>query len=464
MKNSKTVIYFLCMLTGCTVGPNYEQPQIPLPSEYKTQPSSHQKKERNLSNWWTQFDDPQLNVFIHEALSQNLDFKIAIEKINEVRAQYQIQAAELAPKIDMHAQKKRTHISQNLFEAPFLGPPNQNFYRWGFDASWEIDFFGKRRRDKQASFYEYEATKESARDLYITLLSEVACQYIEICLIKYQIDLIKREILIQQELFELTHSLTDAGLNNGIDLQTSAAICDNTSAKLPLLETALEQKMNGLATLLGKAPQNFEINLKANRIIPFSIEEIPLSLPSDLLRRRPDIRRSERELAAATAHVGSAIADLFPRFSLIGDLGLVTNQSGNWLRGQSRMWSFGPTIDWPFLYFGRIRQNIHAQNARQKQALFAYEQTILTALKEVENSLISYYKEEKRYKRLQEELKAKNHIYNLKRDLYLSGLVNFQTLLQADQDSLNTERQLILSTATLSKNRVAIYKALGGEW
>lgn len=464
MRNSKNLIISLFFLTGCAVGPNYQQPHLVLPSAYNTQLNLNEEEKVQLCSWWTQFDDPQLDILIHEAITHNLDLKIALEKINEVRSHYQIKAAELAPKIDMTVEERRNRISQNLFNSTFLGPPIQNFYQLGFDASWEIDIFGKRRRDKEAAFYEYEATKEHARDVYISLVSEVAKHYIEIRSLQNQIQIIKRQIFVQQELLQLASALMDAGLNNGVDLQTAQATLEETFSNLPLLEINLKQTIHGLAILLGKTPENFENEFVTNTCIPLSKQEVPIGLPSDLLRRRPDIRRAERQLAAATANVGSAIADLFPRFSLTGDCGFQSNKSEQWLKVQSRAWSFGPTMEWPIFHFGRIRENIRAQNAAQEQALLSYEQTILSALEDVENSLIGYYKEEERNNRLKQEVEARHHIYELKQDLYLSGLVDFQTFLQADQVLLEAQNDLIESTKTLSTSLVALYKALGGDW
>ena len=464
MKNSKLAALSLLFLTGCAVGPNYEQPQIALPSEYGSKVSFSEEEEVKLSSWWTQFDDPKLNILIHEAIAQNFDFKIALEKINEVRAQYQIKAADLTPKVDLSAQEQRNRISQNLFDAPFLGPSMQNFYKIGFDASWEIDIFGKRRREKESAFYEYESERENARDIYITLLSEVASNYIEIRSFQHQIELTKRQIYVQRELLDLTDSLLEAGLSNEIDLEAIRATLEISRASLPPLQSNLKQTINSLAVLLGKAPEQFEKEFEEAMPIPLSTQEIPLGLPSDLLRRRPDIRRAERQLAAATANIGSAVADLFPRFSLLGDYGFASNRSKKWLKAQSRSWSFGPSVEWPILYFGRIRENIKAQNAAEQQALLSYEQTILTALGDVENSLVGYYKEEERLSRLEKEVEAKHRIYELKKDLYLSGLTDFQSFLQADQELLEAQTNLTSSTQILSTNLVSLYKALGGEW
>lgn len=464
MKSFRLGILFLLTLSGCTVGPNYQQPEVALPSSFSETNPLTEEEEVELRSWWTQFDDPQLNVLIHEAIVENLDFRRAIEKINQVRAEYQIKAAELAPKVDMTLEERRSRISQNLFDSPFLGPPLQNFYKVGFDASWELDIFGKRRRDKEAAFYTYEAERENARDVYITLLSEVASGYIEMRSLQHQIQKTKKQIYLNQELLSLTDSRLEAGLSSEIDVQSVRSLLELSRASLPPLESQLQQVIHGLAVLVGKPPEEFGEALKREAPIPLSTKVIPTGLPSELLRRRPDIRRAERELAAATANVGSAIADLFPRFSLIGDFGLASNRSNNWFKAQSRMWSIGPSMDWPLFYFGRIRENIRAQTSVQQQALLSYEQTILTALEDVENSLIGYYKEDERRERLEKEVETKRRIYTLKKDLYLSGLADFQTFLQADEDLTASETELISSTQTLSTQLVALYKALGGEW
>ncbi|MCB1080850.1 MAG: TolC family protein, partial [Chlamydiia bacterium] len=186
--------------------------------------------------------------------------------------------------------------------------------------------------------------------------------------------------------------------------------------------------------------------------------------PSDLLRRRPDIRQAERTLAAATANLGSAIADLFPRFSLLGAFGFDGDHANNWIQAQSRTWTFGPTMQWPILYFGRIRSNIRAQNSVQKQALLSYEQTLLTSLEDVENALIAYYKEEERKKYFEKQVEAAKRQYALSRDLYLSGLSDFSTFLEADQTLVEAETNLVNSEEGFSTKCVALYKALGGEW
>ncbi|MCP5505067.1 MAG: efflux transporter outer membrane subunit [Chlamydiales bacterium] len=462
MKGFKSLV--LIALTGCAVGPNYQTPEVALPSSYH---EPHDKEEIDLSElkeWWTTFNDPLLNVLIHEAISQNLDLKIAVEKIHQVRAEYQIEAAELYPKIDLTAEQRRTRISQNLFDSSFLGPPLQTLYKVGFDASWEIDIFGKRRRAKEGAYYSYEAEVNSARDVYITLLSEIAATYIQIRGLQQKIALSKRDIYIQKELLELAEVRFVAGLDSELSPQEVAVNLEESQALLPTLETSYRESLHRLAVLLGKTPESLHVDFEEQGTIPVSDTPIPIGLPSDLLRRRPDIRKAERILAAATANVGEAIADLFPRFSLIGSFGFESNQTNNWFKAKSRSWSLGPNIDWPIIYFGRIRANIRAQNAKQEQALLNYEQTILTSLEDVENRLVAYYKEEERVHRYEKQVEAARRSYVLTRDQYLSGLVDFSSLLDADSTLVFAENNLVESQQSLSTNRVALYKSLGGDW
>lgn len=463
MKGSKSIV-FLLLLSGCAVGPNYQTPTVSLPERFE-EPHEHGEIDPvELKEWWTTFNDPLLNVLIHEALSQNYDLRIAIEKINEVRALYQIEAADLYPKIDMTAEERRVRISQNLFDSTFLGPPYQNLYKVGFDASWEIDIFGKKRREKEAAYYEYEAKIDNARDVYITLLGEIASTYIEIRGYQHRISLSKRDTSILKELTSLAEARFEAGLDSEIKPQELRFELKEAESITPALQTNYRQAIHRLAVLLGKPPEHLVSDFNEQGAIPLSTDPIPVGLPSDLLRRRPDIRRAERNLAAATATIGSAIADLFPRFSLLGSFGYESNKTHNWFRAKSRSWSIGPNMEWPIIYFGRIRANIRAQNAKQQQALFDYEQTILTSLEDVENALVSYYKDDERTYRFKEQAESALREYELTRDKYLSGLVSFSDLLRADRKRVDADNNLVDSTQSLSTSLVALYKSLGGEW
>lgn len=465
MQNFRNAFFALLLfLSGCAVGPNYQAPVVVLPSHYIEEGKQEKMELSSLKSWWTQFNDPLLNILIHEAIRENFDLKIAIAKVNQVRELYFEQAAELFPKVDVVGAAERSKISETIAGSPFLGPPFQNFFRSGFDASWELDLFGKLRREKEAAFYSLEAERESARGVYITLLSEVASNYIAARGLQEKIALTKKSVYIQKELLSLSSIRFDAGLASEIEEEGRLASLENTSSTLPSLETALKQTLYRLAILLGKTPEGIQGEFDERKNIPLSYQTIPVNLPSELLRRRPDIRKAERVLAQETALLGSTIADLFPRFFLLGSYEMQSSRLHNLTKPASRAWTFGPTFNWPLLYFGRIRASIRAQAAVQEQALLNYEQTILDSLRDVESTLSAYHEEKYRHCHLSNEVSANRRAYELTRDLYLSGLKNFSDLLQADQTLLNSENALTDSTQTLSTNLVAVYKALGGEW
>ncbi len=267
----------LLALTSCAVGPNYHTPELAMPTTFVEEKKDLPDEIAALASWWTSFNDPLLDVLIHEAVQQNLDFHIALEKIAETRALYHLQTAELFPKIDLNGEQRRSRISQTLFESPFLGPTKQDSYRLGFDASWEIDIFGKIRRAKEASFYDYESQIENARDIYITLLGDIASEYIQIRSLQNQIDLKKKNIVIQSDLLNLAHSLFDAGLASDIEVETATALLEQEKSALPPLEEGLSQGIYRLAVLLGKPPENLGQQPKA-------FQPVPTSSPSGFLQ------------------------------------------------------------------------------------------------------------------------------------------------------------------------------------
>ncbi len=464
MKNFNPAIIFLLFLAGCNVGPNYKIPEHQMPLEFHETQEIDDGDDCDLISWWDRFDDLLLNQFVNEAIQENLDLQLALEKISEQRARYRIKLAELFPTVDLSGTERRVRISQSLFDSTFLGPPTQNFYQIGFDANWEIDFFGKLRREKEASFYAFESEIENTRNVYITLISEVAKTYVEIRSLQNQVDLLTQIITIDKSLSQLTYNLFEAGLSSEIEWQTALSQLQESKSSLPPIEALLKQQIHSLAFLLNKTPEDFGDTFSTKAPIPYNAQTIPIGLPSDLLRRRPDIRQAERNLASKTASIGAAIADYFPRFSLVGATGFEANRSHLLFSKNSYTWEIGPSIKWPILYFGRIRENIRVQNSLQEQAFLTYKQTILNALVNVEDALVNFYKEEKRYLLLEKDMKAKERKYWLNQDLTQSGLQDLQSMLTTYRNLLNAKNELLKSRQAQTTNLIALYKALGGEW
>ncbi|MCI0381743.1 MAG: efflux transporter outer membrane subunit [Chlamydiae bacterium] len=458
------------------VGPNYHEPEVCLPNQYEEM--KEDGEEVNLSCWWTIFELPHLNEMIEEGLAKNLDLNIALEKIEELRAIYRVEVSKLFPQISGNALASRFRRSPNIsssafesitteaesFPTVFSGPLVQNFFQAGLDAVWELDFFGKNRRAKRAAFHDMEASRENAWGVQIILVADIAKTYFDGCAFQDQILIVKEQIERQTALLDLAKSRYDAGLISDIDVAELQADLEEQKSILPPLETILKQAIFELAILLGKQPEAFEQQLILTAIEPIPLSKWPTSLPSDLLRRRPDIRKAERELAAATERIGVAKAELFPTFSLLANFGFQSSKAKTLFDWTSRFWEIGPSMIVSLFDAGKLRAQVNAQTSRQKQALFSYEQTILNSLKEVEGSFIAYFKEENRFAQIAEKVSSNQKIREYAFDLYVSGLTSLSELLIAEKTLFNSKIELTISKQTLAANLIALYKALGGGW
>lgn len=463
MTMRKIVVISFLLVGGCMVGPRYEEPAIDFSSAFSSSdPSSG--KEIDLRTWWTQFEDPILNAMIDEAIVNNYDLKIAAQRIAETRARYQFDSANLWPEIDVNASVARERISQALFDSPFLGPPVQNLFLFGFDASWELDFFGRLRSLKNAASFDLEASQENFRNVYITLLAEVARSYASFRGLQKRIETTLFQIRVGEDRLLMANVRYQAGLASDIEPLQSEAELDALRASLPTLETDKQNTLFQIATLLGKQPETIPEEWLTARPIPEAAGKIPVGLPSDLLRQRPDIRQAERQLAAATSRIGASIAELFPTFSLTGSFGYQSDHTSNWFTHQGEAWSAGPGVFWPMIDFGRIRSKIDLSKASEREALFNYEQIVLEALKEVEQSLTVYSNQQKRLKELRAQVKHLKESRDLTAAKYAAGLDSYTNLLDLEQQVLFAEQTLVSTEQSLSESLMAVYKSLGGDW
>jgi NodT family efflux transporter outer membrane factor (OMF) lipoprotein len=439
--------------------------------------------DEELCAWWKQFDDPLLDSLIEEAATENFDVLIAIEQIVEARAHYKVEGSYLWPEIDLNAVATRSRYSQNIFttatsatsiasgsqssaaRGSMFGPPVQNFFQIGFDAIWELDFWGKFRRGKQAAFDEWEAYGFNAQNVLITIISEVARDYMSIRSLQNQIELTKKKIQADERELVLAYVLIDAGLDSQIQIDNFIATLENDRATLPVLESSLKTTIYALAVLLGKQPESLGSLFDEVKEIPSGLGKVPAGLPSDLLRRRPDIRQAERQLAAATEQIGIAISGLFPSIMLTGDgYGYESNKTHNWFSFPSSYWTIGPNINWNLINFGRTTGQIAVANSQQRQALLNYEQIVITSLQDVEGALVSYFEEQKRNLNLTKETYANQDALRLTEDLLQAGLVDEITALETLKTLINTELTLTQSKQALISDLIALYKALGGNW
>ena len=474
-KFSVAMLALLLLAAGCAVGPNYEKPDLAAPAGWKeAQQTGVDVRVAELARWWSAFNDPLLDSLVERAFRSNLDLRLAEARIREARATRTVTATGAWPTVDVSGSYTRNRASENAIGSPTQGAVvapsggrenlDQDLYRSGFDANWEIDVFGGVRRSVEAADATIEATVEDRRDVLVTLLGEVARNYIDLRGFQRQLAVARANLKTQQDTLELTRVRFQAGLASDLDVAQQEAQVNTTASQIPTLESSLKQAAYGLDVLLGSQPGALWNEVAKEAEIPGLPPEVLVGLPSDLLRRRPDIRRAERQLAAATAQVGAATADLFPKFFLTGVAGLQSVSASDWINGGSRFWSIGPRITWPVFDAGRIRANIEIRNAQQEQAVTQYEKSILSALRDVETALVNYANEQARYRSLTEAVAANRRAVAMANELYVRGLNDFLNVLDTQRSLYVTESALAQSQATMAINLVALYKALGGGW
>ena len=416
--------------------------------------------------WWKMFNDPELDSLIARAAQSNLDAACGRRPGCAKRAlRGEVAAADFWPSVDAAASYQRERLSANGFpEFPPGIPLGGNVYQAGFDAAWELDVFGGTRRAVEAANAGIASSEFGERDVLVSLEGEVARNYLEARSFQRRLAIARQNIAAQQDAFDLTRDRYQTGLSGDLDVQEAAGLLATTQAQVPPLESGFSRAAHGLGVLLGLPPGALVDELTNDAPIPAAPPVVPAGLPSDLLRRRPDIRRAERDLAAATAQIGIATADLYPKFSLTGDIALQSVGTSDWFTGGSRLWQAGPMAQWRIFDAGRIRANIRVQNARQEQALANYEQSVLSAMEDVENALTAYAKEQTRHESLVNSAQASQQALDISQQLYQNGLTDFLHVLDAQRSLYASQDALVQSDRDVALNLVALFKALGGGW
>ncbi len=474
MKPHLSPLAFLLILGGCSVGPDYHPPQTTAPSKWNAPLSGGEKgAAAPVAAWWKTFRDPLLNSLIARAVSANPDLKIAEARVREARAQYRIALAGFGPTVDTGGMVGRSRIPKSLTDNIQVPPallkevsisPENEAYLTGFQASWEVDVFGGTRRAAQSGRAEFDAAQYALRNALVVLLAEVGRNYVELRGGQRRLEIAQKNIKAQQEALEISSDRYKNGLTSDLDVQQATALLATTQAEIPRLEAFIQASMNRLGGLLGQPPGALDAELSRPAAIPSTPPVVPVGLPSELLCRRPDIRQAERQLASASARIGVATADLFPKFYLTGAGGYLSLSTDDWISKGSAFWALGPTAQWRIFDSGRVRANIRVQNARQEQALAQYEKVVLNSFEETENALVGYAKEKLRRRSLEQAVKASRDSLQMAKELYTKGLANFINVLDAERSLYQTEDALAQSDKALSQNLIALYKALGGGW
>ena len=499
MRSRSSLLLLALLLSSCTLGPDFTPPKPDTPAGW-TQDALHPGAKADQQSsattapitaaWWASFNDPALTSLVARASSTNLDLKQATLRIAEARAQRDITGAAQFPTLNANAGYTRERISERTAftsllsnigathggpastPTPIGGVPGAipsltnpfDQYQWGFDASWEIDLWGRVRRAVETADATTQASIEDRNDVLVSLQGDVARAYIDLRAAQLRRSVLEDDLKSQREILDLTRDRARFGMGNDVDIANAAAQVTSTEALLPLAAAQISQDINQLSLLLALPPGALRGELDSAKPVPPVPPEVPVGLPSELARRRPDIRRAEAQLHAATAEIGVAVADLFPRLTLNADAGIQASRFADLSSWAGRFFSLGPSLEIPIFSGGARQTNVRLQDTKAQEAAIAYAGTVLSALHEVENALVAYGNEQSRRASLQQTLAQNRTALNLAQQRYQSGIANFLDVLDAERTLQQTQLSLTDSTATVSTDLVALYKALGGGW
>lgn len=473
-------------LGACKVGPDFVRPNEPAPAEYSEakKPSVAQAPQPDTTapdpSWWRQFNDEQLDRLEEQAVAENLGLKAAYLRIVAARVQVQAARAQGLPSLSASASYTREQLGlagilksqgvatgsappavQNLISS--LEKP-VNLYQLGFDASWELDLFGRVRRSVEAADAQSEQASESKNDLQVSLEAEVAQSYFQLRAGQVLLQLVNTLMADQREVVELTQSRQLHGLGSEADVQTARAQLASLESQLPQYQLAIASSRHALAVLCGKEPEAFDAEFGEPGDLPQLPQRVPVGIPSDLARRRPDIRNSEAALHAATAEIGVAVASVFPRVSLSGTLGLRNTDTKYLFDWASKFYTVGPAVSVPIFQGGALVANVKLTRTEAAAAALSYRSTVLGALQEIEDGLANLREDARRSTSLHESVIADQRALDINLDAYRHGIVTYITVLTLQLQTVQARQQLAQAQLTQSIDLVKLYKALGGGW
>jgi NodT family efflux transporter outer membrane factor (OMF) lipoprotein len=463
------------VVSACTVGPDFVKPEAPVAEGWIEAANAKIKKEpAEHSDWWAVFDDPVLNTLVETAYQQNLPLQIAGIRILEARAQLGIAVGNLYPQLQQASGAATANeLSDN---APNVAVANKFFYDYAiaFDTAWELDFWGRFRRGMESADADLIASIANYDDVLVSLTAEVARSYILIRTFEERVKLALENVGIQERSLEIADVRFRNGLVTELDVQQARSLLRDTQALIPRLEIGLRQTTNALSILLGIPPRDLAEVLGEPSDIPTAPAEVVVGIPADLLRRRPDIRRAELEAAAQSARIGIAKSDLYPRFSLIGSIGLQSSDNGglpsnnanfsDLFDTDSLTYFVGPSFEWPILNYGRLTNNVRVQDARFQRFVVNYQNTVLEAAREVEDGLVGFLRTQDQVQFLTDSVEAAERSVDLALIQYRDGTVDYQRVLDTQESLVQEQDLLATARGDVGLNLVATYKALGGGW
>jgi NodT family efflux transporter outer membrane factor (OMF) lipoprotein len=470
-----SLIAVTLLVSGCIkVGPDFVKPPAQVEEKWIEKDPKIKSEPADHSNWWTVFNDPVLNSLVETSYQQNLTLRIAGLRIMEARAQLGIAVGRLYPQL----QQASGDISGNQVSdnAPNAAASNKFFYDFqtGFDAAWELDFWGRYRRGVESADANLSASIADYDDVLVSLLAEVAATYSLIRTFQERLEFARQNVKIQTRSLQIAEARFSGGVVTELDVAQARALLRDTESQIPELETGLRQAQNALSVLLGMPPRDLQDVLGGVKPIPKAPPEVAVSIPAELLRRRPDIRRAELDAAAQSAQIGVAKADLFPAISISGSFGLESSAKGgrqsnganfsDLFESNSFTYFFGPSVQWPILNYGRLKDNVRVQDARFQQLVVNYQNTVLRAAQEVEDAIVAFLRTQEQVKFLSASVEATKRSVDLSLIQYREGTVLYNEVLDSQQFLVQREDRLASSRGDVTRNLIAVYKALGGGW
>jgi len=481
-------------LAGCTVGPDFKEPPWYSPASWFSSTERRPPREQSEAvsepvdpRWWGLFGDRELTSLEERVAAGNLDVRTATIQIAQSRAERGITAAALYPALNANASYEREKASnKGVFsalsgatgtpgtEAGGLGTgavppintaiPPFDLYEYGVDATWQIDFWGSVRRSIEAADATIASSEEARRNALLIALAEVASDYVQLRGVQAQEQIAEENVKVAQQNVQTTRERSAGGLSTELDVANATAQLQQQEAQIPQLQQQEAQLINALSLLLGQQPNALRAELEARRPIPPVPPRVPVGLPSELARRRPDIRQAEAQLHSATANVGVAVASFYPQVTLSASLGIQALQPKNLWTWDARQFGVGPSVTLPIFQGGQLRSTLHLREAQQQEAAINYERTVLNAWHDVDNALTAYDKEQRRRDTLILSVAQNQRALSLAVDQYRQGLIDYLPVLDAQRSLLQTQQALAQSTTTVSTNLVTLYRALGGGW
>ncbi len=459
-------LVFCLMLSACSplVGPDYQKPEQRTPENFANAAPTGMSFENTEIRWWEQFHDEELNHLVSEGLHSNPDLKIAIANLRQARAMRLLSKFDLFPTVTAGASEKTQQYSIGQFGSSIKPGPEFDLLTTGFDATWEVDFFGRIRRSIEAQVSQTESVEAVYRDAMVSLTAEIARNYFELRGTQHQLQVARNNATNQQATLKYTVTTLQGGRGTALDVARAEEQLNSTLASVPPLEANIRHYIHRLAVLLGLTPEQLNSRLEAEQPIPAAPAIVAIGNPDKLLQRRPDIRIAERNLAASTAKLGVVIGDFFPKVQFIGNISL---QAGNFsgLGGPGGdTYSFGPSIRWAAFDMGRVYTRMQAADAQIEADTANYQKSVLRALEETENSLVDYGRLQVRREYFRKAVSAAEKSARLARLRYQNGLFDFLAVLDAERRLLESQDRLALTETDTSTALVAVYKALGGGW